>query len=195
MLKLLRHRLFVQVVLCTGLLMVTAPPTVMAQPKPLSAWETARQFYLWTLRHPGRGLPSEAGLTQLTPLLAPEVNTLLKQALSAEVRCDKAMPPDTKPPVAEGDFFVNNYEGATVLNRLKVMKQSSEIELEAELAYVDRRFPPGHRHHAFRWRDRFTLAQFSGRWRITDIRFTDRPSLVAMLKDYLVELKKCAPQE
>ena len=191
-LKPLCQSLLTKGTLCVYLLLLSAPLAVQAQPKAPSAWETGRQFYLWTLRHPGKGLPSAQEQTQLKSLLAPEVSQLLQQALIAEGRCYKATPPDTKPPVAEGDFFVNNYEGAPVLNRLKVVQQSKEILLEAELAYVDRRFPPGHRYHQFRWSDRLTLAQYSGQWRIKDISFKERPSLVAMLKEYLVELKKCA---
>ncbi|MGE3726008.1 MAG: hypothetical protein AB7I41_10690 [Candidatus Sericytochromatia bacterium] len=180
--------------LCTCLLLFTATSTVMAKPKPLSAWETGRQFYLWTLRHPGKGLPYGPELAPIKPLLSPELNQLLQQTEVAEGLCQKATPQDQKAPFAEGDFFVNHYEGATVLNRLKVVQQEKDVLLEADLVYVDKRFPPGHRHHAYRWSDRLALAQFSGQWRVTDVQFKDRPSLAAMLKDYARELKKCAGQ-
>lgn len=186
------RKLSAQAALCASLVMLTIQLPGWTQPTKQTAWGTAKQFYLWNLRHPTSGLPSAQEQAQLKPWLSPELSQLLQQALNAEIRCSEATPPDIKPPLAEGNFFMNNNEGATVLHQLKVVSQSSQTHLQADLGYVDQRFPPGHRYHAYRWSDRLILTPVSGQWRIQDIRFTDRPSLVTMLKDYQSELNKCA---
>ena len=161
--------------------------TASAQATEQAPEEAVRSFYSWALAHRSRGLPSSKDRTQLANLLSPDVIQLLKSASDTEAKCVKTAPKGDKPLIIEGDLFVGNYEGATEVAYRDLRRNGDTIVVDADLIYVDTRFPKGHKHRAVAWKDRLELRLVGERWYVQDIRFAENRSLVAGLKSYIEE--------
>lgn len=164
---------------------------IPAMAKPLSPTESAQQFYNKVFTVVPVGLPSSETIHKLNPFLTSELAQLLLASEATEIRCAKVTPPDKKPPMIEGSVFIGNYEGATHLDSLTVKLAGNNAIVFAQLRYVDNRFPKGHKYNTFVWVDQLKMSQQKGQWKIADIVFTNQPSMVHYLKDFIIENKGC----
>ena len=146
-----------------------------------------RGFYSWVLAHPSISLPSARQRVQLAKILSPELIQLLKEASDMEARCVKAAPKDEKPLILEGNLFVGNLEGATEVAYRLPASANAVVRVDADLIYVDTRFPKGHKFRAVAWKDRLELHQAGARWLVQDIKFQNDRSLAGGLKEYLAD--------
>jgi hypothetical protein len=144
----------------------TLPPTAVAH-----------NFYAWAMTV-GGGIPSSQELLRARGLLSARFSELLRASLGAEERCVKATPPDLKPPIFEGNLFVDNYEGLTKVLSLTQKRQHGKTIVSAHLAYAE----PGSPAHVYKWTDRLTLVMENGKWVIDDS--GAKSSLSATLKKY-----------
>lgn len=163
---------------------IAAVSTQAAEQAPEDA---VRVFYAWALAHPSRGLPSPKERAQLANVLSPDIIQLLKSASDTEDKCVKAAAKGDKPLLIEGDLFVGNYEGATEVAYRDLRRKGDSVVVDADLIYVDTRFPKGHKHRAVAWRDRLELRLVGDRWYVQDVQFPKNRSLVAALKAYIEE--------
>jgi len=146
-----------------------------------------RAFYSWVLAHPSTSLPLPKERTQLAKILSPELVQLLKEASDTEVRCVKVARTGDKPDILEGSLFVGNYEGATEVAYGNPRRDGEVVFVEANLIYIDSRFPKAHKHRAVAWKDRLELHLIGTRWLVQDVKFQQEKSLAAGLKEYITE--------
>jgi len=179
-----RRRLATGLVAALFLTFIAASPSQAVEQAPE---ETVRTFYAWALAHRSRGLPSPKERAQLANILSPDIIQLLKSAFDTETKCVKAAPKGDKPLIVEGDLFVGNYEGATEVAYRDLRRNGDSVFVEADLIYIDTRFPKGHKHRAVAWKDRLELRLVGERWHVQDVRFAENRSLVAGLKAYIEE--------
>ena len=155
--------------------------------------DAVRAFYAWALAHRSRGVPSPKERAQLANILSPDILQVLKSASDTEAKCVKAAPKGDKPLIVEGDLFVGNYEGATEVAYRDLRRKGDSVFVEADLIYIDTRFPKGHKHRAVAWKDRLELRLVGERWYVQDARFAENRSLVQGLKAYIEEgSRSCA---
>lgn len=147
--------------------------------------QTAEAFYRWNLQHAGAGLMADADMAPVRPLLSAGLYEKLQAAKAKQDECLAAGSGDEKPPLLEGDLFVNSLEGATRLDGLKESVDGDKAAVAVGLSHVDGRFPAGHRFHTVSWTDTMQLERLRGEWRIADFRFGDGRTLVAVLDDYI----------
>ena len=152
--------------------------------------ESLHRFYSWVLAHPSRGLPSAAERGELAQVLSADLIEALKTASETEARCIEAAPKGDKPFIVEGDLFVGNHEGATEVAYGSSRREAGLLVAEADLFYVDDRFPKAHKHRAVGWKDRVEMRLIGGRWHVSDVRFHHNRSLLASLKSYVAEGKR-----
>jgi hypothetical protein len=107
------------------------------------------------------GIPNEAQLKQLAPLLTPELRTMLSAALREQQRCVRQFP-DDKPPWIEGDIFSSSFEGFT-----GVIARASKPLLRGRSVAL--RFTYAEGQHSVRWTDTLILVNDSGKWLVQDI--------------------------
>jgi hypothetical protein len=107
------------------------------------------------------GIPNEAQLKRLAPLLAPELRNLLGAASREQQRCVKQFP-DDKPPWIEGDIFSSNFEGFTGVVAQASKLSSTGRSVVLRFTYVEGR-------HRVRWTDTLILVSDSGKWLVQDI--------------------------
>src|SRR6185369_11278192 len=157
------------------------------EPKPE---DTLRAFYGWVLAHPSRAMPSPHERAQLAKLFSPRLVKLLNDAAATEARCVKAAPKGEKPDILEGDLFVNNLDGASEVAYGEARRDGDAMTIEANLVYIDRRYPRAHPLRAVAWRDWLELGLTDGRWLIEDIKFADNRSFAASLGDYVESGRK-----
>jgi hypothetical protein len=165
--------------LCISLFLVLliAPACKAAQ---LSPTQVANSFYAWVSAG-GGGVPTEKELKPATVFLSGRFSALLRKSLVAEERCVKATPPDLKPPIFEGNLFVDNYEGLTKVISMSVRRQHGQAIVTARLAYADSAWPA----RVYRWTDQLTLVTEGGKWVVDDVGGRRRrPPLSAILKKY-----------
>jgi hypothetical protein len=107
------------------------------------------------------GIPNEAQLARLAPLLTPELGGLFDTALREQRRCAKQYPGD-KPPWIEGDIFSSKFEGfnsfSATASRLR--KQGREVTMR--FAYAEGKT-------RVKWTDTLVLRHEAGRWLVDDI--------------------------
>jgi len=152
-----------------------------------------RAFYSWVLAHPSISLPSPRERTQLAKILSPELVQLLKEASDTETRCVKVARKGDKPNILEGNLFVGNYEGATEVAYGNLRRNEEVVFVEADLLYIDSRFPKAHKHRAVAWKDRLELRLVGTSWLVQDVKLQQEKSLVAGLKEYIAEgARSCA---
>jgi hypothetical protein len=132
-----------------------------------------------------RAMPAARERAQLARLLSPKLAQLLDDAAATEARCVKAAARDEKPDILEGDLFVGNYEGASEVAYGEAARDGDAVSVQANLMYIDRRYPKAHPLRAVAWRDRLELAPGDGRWLIEDIKFPDNRSFAAGLAEYV----------
>ena len=149
--------------------------------------DAMRAFYSWVLAHPSQSLPVPKERAQLARVLSPQLVQLLKEASETEARCVKVTPKGDKPNIPEGNLFVGNYEGATEVAYGHPLRDGEVVFFEADLLYVDSRFPKAHKHRAVAWKDRLELRWVGARWLVQDVTFQQGKSLVAGLKEYIAE--------
>jgi hypothetical protein len=167
-----------------SLVLFLALPARAEGPSPENA---VRAFYAWVLAHPSISLPSARQRAQLAKMLAPELVQLLKEASDMEARCVKVAPKDEKPLILEGNLFVGNLEGATEVAYRLPDSKDTVVRVDADLIYVDSRFPKGHKYRAVAWKDRVELRQAGARWLVQDVKFQNDGSLAGGLKEYLAD--------
>jgi len=164
-----------------------ALPAAAQEAKPES---TVKSFYAWVLAHPMRAMPPARERAQLAKLLSPKLVQLLGDAAATEARCVKSAPKGEKPDILEGDLFVNNHEGASEVAYGEARRDRDAMSVEANLVYIDRRYPRAHPFRAVAWRDRLELGLTDGRWLIEDIKFADNRSFAASLGEYVESGRK-----
>lgn len=161
--------------------------SLQAYAVPSGPEESTANFYRWALAHPSGALPSAKQRGQLARILSPQLIQLLKDASATQARCVKAAPKDEKPLIIEGDLFVGNYEGASEVAYGSIYQKEGTATVEANLVYVDRRFPKAHKHRTVAWKDSLELRLHGDAWLVSDIRYEQGGSLTGTLKDYLLE--------
>ena len=162
--------------------MAGGPATAAKTPE-----EAAQGFYAWVLAHPMWSLSSNRDRGRLEALLAPEIVKRLRDAAATEQRCVRAAPKNEKPLNVEGDIFVGNYEGATEASYGRVRIDGETAQIDANLMYIDRRFPKAHPHRAVAWHDALDLRLVDGAWRIQNVRYEQGRSLALALQGYIEE--------
>jgi hypothetical protein len=161
---------------------------LLAWCRPVSAqMDTVHAFYTWVLAHPSRGLPSRDEREQLAKYLSPRLIRLFEAASAMEVKCVASAPKGDKPLILEGDLFVGNHEGATEVAYGEPRQSGDAVLVQADLFYVDNRFPKAHKHRAVAWRDRVELRSRRGGWHVEDIHFQRNRTLAAALEAYIAE--------
>lgn len=166
-------------------LVLAAAPLARAQAADAEA--TARMFYAWALAHPSISLPSTRQRAQLAKMLSPELMHLFEEASATEARCVRAAPKGEKPLILEGNLFVGNYEGASEVAYRKPQGTGDAVAIDADLVYIDARFPKAHQHRTIAWKDRLELKRTGARWLVQDVRFQDERSLAGTLKNYIAD--------
>ena len=110
------------------------------------------------------GLPAEAVLKRLQPLLTPELHALIVKARVEQQRQMQKYP-DEKPDWIEGDLFGSLFEGVT---KWELGSAFSAPEVDAtvkvKLTYVEGTQPP------VNWTDTLVFKQREGKWLLNDIR-------------------------
>lgn len=157
--------------------------------------ELAQRYYAWLLTHPGLTLPNAQERTELAQFLTPGLVALLAGAEVAEERCTKAAVAGEKPFVLEGSLLLGNYEGATEVAYGSLTLNGQTARLVTELVYVDERFAKAHRHRAVTWREQMELRQGQEGWRIHDVHWDAKRSLLTTLRNYLAQAGRNCKQK
>ena len=151
---------FAALLLCGAVLLV--PAWVFAAD---GARQAAADFYrvYRDLRATGglTGIPNAAQLAQLSPMLAPELRSLIGAALREQQRCTRQFP-DDKPPWIEGDIFSSNFEGFTLYAPSASRPQGYARSVNVHFAFVDGRT-------RVNWIDTLVLVNDSGAWLVEDV--------------------------
>lgn len=135
-----------------------------------AAKDAAANFYknYHKLRQSGglTGIPNEAQLTQLSPLITPQLGSLLSAALREQQRCAEQFP-DDKPPWIEGDIFSSNFEGFTSFNvgNSKSQGQARQVSIKQvpiKFVYIEGKYK-------VKWTDTLVLRNEAGHWLVDDI--------------------------
>jgi hypothetical protein len=129
------------------------------------ATEAAVRFYQGysALRQSGglTGIPDDAQLTQLAPLITPELAGHFSAARREQRRCAKQFPGD-KPPWIEGDIFSSNFEGFTSFSAASSKSAQQGREVVIRFTYTEGK-------SRVKWTDTLVLRNEAGRWLVDDI--------------------------
>jgi hypothetical protein len=149
-----------------------------------SAPETAvRQFYSVLTADRISGLPSDAQMKTLRPLISLELDTLIETARHAQLHFIYAYP-DEKPPWIEGNLFGSLFEGHHDFTVDEAMVCGDTALVPVRLEYRGDK-------DTVRWNDEAVVVKYVEGWRVSDIRFKGawdfKPGagLRALLKDTL----------
>ena len=129
-----------------------------------AAKDAAANFYqnYHKLRAGGlTGIPNEAQLAQLSPLITPQLRKLFSAAYLEQQRCLEQFP-DDKPPWIEGDIFSSNFEGDTSFNVASSKTQGKTRQVPVNFVYVEGKIK-------VKWTDTLVLRNEAGRWLVDDI--------------------------
>jgi len=112
------------------------------------------------------GIPNEAQLAQLSPLITPQLRKLFSAAYLEQQRCIKQSP-DDKPPWIEGDIFSSNFEGFTSFNAENSKpqgqaRQVSRKQVPIKFVYIEGKYK-------VKWTDTLVLRNEAGHWLVDDI--------------------------
>jgi phytoene dehydrogenase-like protein len=107
------------------------------------------------------GVPDDAQLTMLSPLLAPELTRALAAAKREQQRCMKKFP-DDKPPRIEGDIFSSSFEGFTSFAAGPSKPRGRGRDVSMQFTFADGK----DRTH---WTDVLILVNANGRWLVSDV--------------------------
>lgn len=107
------------------------------------------------------GIPDEARLARLAPMITPELRDLFGGALREQARCAKQFPGD-KPPWVEGDIFSSNFEGFTSFSAANSKSRKDGREVAIRFTYAEGKY-------SVKWTDTLILQNEAGRWLVDDI--------------------------
>ena len=107
------------------------------------------------------GIPNEAQLAQLSPLITPQLHRLFSAAYLEQQRCFEQFP-DDKPPWIEGDIFSSNFEGFTSFNVASSKAQEQTRQVPVNFVYIEGKFK-------VKWTDTLVLRNEAGHWLVDDI--------------------------
>ena len=129
------------------------------------AQDAAAAFYrsYLALRKSGgpSGIPGEAQLVRLAPLITSELRELFGAALQEQKRCAKQFPGD-KPPWIEGDIYSSNFEGFTSYSAANSRPRKGGREVVIRFTYAEGK-------DSVKWSDTLVLRNEAGRWLVDDI--------------------------
>lgn len=110
------------------------------------------------------GLPSEARLQQLAPLITPGLNAAMLKAREEQQAQIKKYP-DEKPNWIEGDLFSSLFEGVTSWELGSAFFAAGvDGTVKVSSTYIEDRQPP------VKWTDTLVFKQREGKWLLDDIR-------------------------
>ena len=109
------------------------------------------------------GIPNEAQLERLAPLITPELSGLFRRALREQRRCAKQFPGD-KPPWIEGDIFSSHFEGFTSFKAGPGTARNEATEVKVKFRYAEGA-------STVTWTDRLVLRNSAGQWRVGDVKY------------------------
>ena len=155
----IRMKLFTSIALLA--LLLPSGQTYAQSATRSSPQEVAKQFYRTYLKLKMSGIPDEKQFRLLSPLLTPELGSLLKEAEQAQAEYAKKYP-ENKPPWTEGDLFSSVYEGATSFSLAKAKVRGKYAEVPAHLEYNGSK-PPA------RWTDILVLKHTPSGWRVDNV--------------------------
>lgn len=154
---------------CGGLALGSSAHALASDERPGCGDDPARaalDFYRYLVVHGDSGLPSPEEMQGLSGYLSQRLTTAIE---SARVRQQALMGdhPDDKPPFIEGSLYTSAFEGATAIERAKVLanKAGQEARVRVYLRYDDDQADS----KPFRWHDQLRLRCESGRWRVDDV--------------------------
>jgi hypothetical protein len=137
---------------------------LFAEEKSAAPEAAAKAFYETLLRLKPQGLPNEAQMKELSPMLHEDLAKLIAKA-GAEQKEFIRKNPDEKPPFIEGNLFGSSYEGMHT------------FKLAAPLVHGDRATVPVYLEYkegetVVRWVDVLILARVGAEWRVWEIFLT-----------------------
>lgn len=131
------------------------------EPNEADQREVVKNFYVEAVALNVQGLPSEAELARLAPLMSDALLGLFEQARQAQAN-DFSRHRGTEPPLVQGSILFSLFEGA---QRLVAIAPSEAPDMWlVTLAY-------GQGTQAFEWTDEVRLVRQNDRWLIDDIEF------------------------
>jgi hypothetical protein len=107
------------------------------------------------------GIPNEAQLAQLAPLITPELRDLFGVALREQKRCEDKFP-DDKPPWIEGDIFSSSFEGFTSYKAAASRPRGQGRQVTVSFVYAEGKT-------RVKWTDALVLKNEGGRWLVDDL--------------------------
>lgn len=165
------------IVFCAGSALAATDDTPPAK--------AAQGFYGWVLDHPWVSMPSAEQRTQLAALLSADLLASLQSAAAMESRCTASAAKGDKPDIFEGSLLVGNLEGATEVAYSKVHRDGDRATLDADLIYVDARYPKASPLRTWAWKDQLQLRLQGRQWVVHDVLFGRGGSLQQTLADYV----------
>jgi hypothetical protein len=130
-------------------------------PNAVDQREVVQKFYAQAVALNVQGLPSQAELAELAPLMSHELLGLFEQARQAQAD-DFTRHRGTEPPLVQGSILFSLFEGA---QRLVAIAPSEAPDMWlVTLAY-------GQGALAFEWTDEVRLVRQNAQWLIDDIEF------------------------
>lgn len=143
----------------------TAPHEKPAPSEEKAALLAAAQAFSTELRQElVRGLPSPQQLQRLSPLITPELASLIERARVLQQRQISAHP-DEKPAWIEGDLFSSLFEGVTSWKLGEVFHAPT---VDATVKVIQTYSAPNP--EPVTWTDTFVFKQRDGKWLLDDIR-------------------------
>lgn len=107
------------------------------------------------------GIPGEAQLAKLSPLITPALHGLFSAALREQRRCKDKFPGD-KPPWIEGDIFSSSFEGFTSFSVADSRPRRQGRQVSVSFSYIEGK-------HRVNWKDLLVLRNEAGRWLVDDV--------------------------
>jgi len=161
-----------------------APPALATDNRPIL--EVLQGFYGAAIAKQFDAMPTPAQRDKLAAWLSPQLIDWLKRVAAMEQRCIATTPAGDKPNIFEGDLFSGIYEGPSEAGYGKVRRNGQSASVEVDLAFISDEVPKAHPHRAAFRKNRVELRNIDGQWRISDIRFNRRQSLLGGLQEYHV---------
>lgn len=128
--------------------------------------ETASTFFaIYGSFHPSDGIPNAAQLAELKAVVSPALESLLREAATAEKRFADSTKHQA-PPLLEGDIFTSNFEGATAWHVGTCRTSGAQARCEVALGYRSNTTEDAKR---VNWTDTIMLVRTGAGWRVDDI--------------------------
>ncbi|MES2932562.1 MAG: hypothetical protein V4805_03635 [Pseudomonadota bacterium] len=122
-----------------------------------------RNYQLMRSKDGLTGIPNPSQLSQLAPLITPQLHDLLNAALNEQARCTKLFP-ENVPPWIEGDIFSSSFEGFTAFLTTPSRVQAGQRTVAIKFTYADAK-------DKVKWTDTLMLKKKAGRWLVDDIAY------------------------